>query len=528
MRTRVYIVCLMLSVVANTFAQQKQIIPVEQDEMWWGAFTNKGELMPLSENSVKFDLSETNDWNQSVPLLISNGGRYIWSDDPFAFQFINGEIHIDAQVGTVRVVESGKSLKETFMNVAQTCFKSSGEIPNELFFTNPQYNTWIELMYNQNQEDVLNYAQNIVDNDYPTGVLMIDDNWQKQYGNYEFRPDKFPDPKGMVDKLHSMGFKVMLWIAPFVSPDSPEYRDLSSRGFLLRDAITNDVALFKWWNGFSAAYDLSNPQCFEYVTTELRRLQVEYGIDGYKLDAGDISIYNSVKFIDSNKNNSAAQHSELWAKLGSQFEFNEFRACWKMAGQPLVQRLCDKRYAWDSLPKLISDILNAGLMGYAYTCPDMIGGGEFMSFLNVESSDLDQELIVRSCQVHALMPMMQFSVAPWRVLDQQHNQICVKYAKLHEEYGEYILELAKESSKTGEPIVRHMEYEFANEGFSNCIDQFMLGDKYLIAPMITQGTKRQVMLPRGRWLADDGRVYKGGKTYNIDVPIERLPIFSRY
>ena len=37
---------------------------------------------------------------------------------------------------------------------------------------------------------------------------MIDDNWQKDYGNFNFRPDKFPNPKAMVDELHAMGFKV--------------------------------------------------------------------------------------------------------------------------------------------------------------------------------------------------------------------------------------------------------------------------------------------------------------------------------
>ena len=44
----------------------------------------------------------------------------------------------------------------------------------------------------------------------------------------------------------------------------------------------------------------------------------------------------------------------------------------------------------------------------------MIGGGEWTSFQ--DSSIMDEELIVRSAQVSALMPMMQFSVAPWRVL----------------------------------------------------------------------------------------------------------------
>ena len=89
-------------------------------------------------------------------------------------------------------------------------------------------------------------------------------------------------------------------------------------------------------------------------------------------------------------------------------------------------------------------------MGYAYTCPDMIGGGEYRSFLN--SSSLDEELVVRSAQVHALMPMMQFSVAPWRILSEENNQICLNMAKLHVDMGRRILGLAKSASKSGATI----------------------------------------------------------------------------
>lgn len=50
--------------------------------------------------------------------------------------------------------------------------------------------------------------------------------------------------------------------------------------------------------------------------------------------------------------------------------------------------------------------------------------------------------------------------------------------------------------RPGEPIVRHMEYQYPHQGFIDCKDQFMLGDKYLVAPMLTSGTSRTVMLPR--------------------------------
>jgi alpha-glucosidase len=172
-------------------------------------------------------------------------------------------------------------------------------------------------------------------------------------------------------------------------------------------------------------------------------------------------------------------------------------------------------------------MIAAGLLGHIYTCPDMIGGGEFGSFRNVDQGKMDQELIVRSCEIHALMPMMQFSVAPWRVLDAEHLAICLKYARLHEELGPYLVEQAKIGAQTGEPIVRSMEYAFPGQGFETCIDQYMLGDRYLVAPMMTPGTSRSVQLPKGRWVDENGKVYKGGKTYELEVPIDRVPRFTR-
>ncbi len=512
----------------NIYAQSPdKSIAVADGEYWWGGITDTGRYAPLSTSSLEYDLYHNYNGNQGNPLLVSNKGRYIWSDEPFVFQFVDGVICISDASAEIILSEADTNLKEAFKRAAATHFPSSGTLPNELFFSKPQYNTWIELVYDQNQEDVIAYAKAIIDNGYPTGVLMIDDNWQRQYGNYDFRTEKFSDAKVMVDELKAMGFQVMLWISPFVSPDGPEYRDLQSKGFLFKRADSNKPAIFNWWNGYSAAYDLSNPDCYEHVKTTLKGMQEMYGIDGFKFDAGDPHHYATCEFVDFNGNSNPHVHTELWAKLGLEFEFNEYRACWKMAGEPLVQRLRDKRYEWEALPLLVSDMLNAGILGYAYTCPDMIGGGEFKSFQNIDPTKFDQEMIVRSCQIHALMPMMQFSVAPWRVLDEKHNAITLKYANLHAQYSDYILQLAHQASASGEPIVRFMEYEFPGEGFELVKDQFMLGDKYLVAPMVTKGYEREVKLPKGTWVDENGKKYKGGKSYQIEVPIERLPIFTK-
>ena len=185
-----------------------------------------------------------------------------------------------------------------------------------------------------------------------------------------------------------------------------------------------------------------------------------------------------------------------------------------------------KAHNWEDLQKLIPDQMSQSVMGYTYTCPDLIGGGEYQSFL--QASTIDQELVVRSAQIHALMPMMQFSVAPWRVLSTENQEICLKMAKLHEKMGPMILELAKQASKTGEPIVKPMAFAFPESGFETIKDQFMLGDDILVAPVVEKGARsRTVVIPQGNWKSDEGKLIEGGKTIEINVPLERLPYFTK-
>jgi alpha-glucosidase len=511
--------------VSGQQTKRTEIAPLP-GEYWWGGVVAYGSRMPYVRPVEEFDLARQNNNNQVVPLLLSNKGRYVWSNRPFTFGVTEKGITVSSDDERVDVRVAGSTLRDAYLDACRKHFPPSGELPDTVFFTMPQYNTWIELMYNQNQEDILRYAQGVIDNGFPSGVLMIDDNWQKNYGNFEFKPDKFPDPKAMVDKLHGMGFKVMLWICPFVSADSPEYRMLRDRGYLLKTR-SGRPAVINWWNGQSACYDFTNPDAAAYFISVLKEMQKTYGIDGFKFDAGDNSFYTGKDLMAYKKDATSVDHTLAWARIGLAFPFNEYRAGWRMGGEALVQRLGDKNYSWNAVGLLIPDMLAAGLLGYAYTCPDMVGGGQIGTFLNMDEKKFDQALIVRSAQVHALMPMMQFSVAPWRILNKENLLIVRDMAKLHEKFGAYIIACARESAKTGEPIVRHLEYAFPNEGFAECKDQFMLGGKYLIAPVMTKENSRAVKLPKGRWKDDLGNIHKGGKTITIDVPLHRLPYFER-
>jgi alpha-glucosidase (family GH31 glycosyl hydrolase) len=531
------IACLFLINSLTLFSQvgNKVELTILQDEYWWAGVTSIGYQMPYTATTVAtLDMWGDNRGNQAQPLLISSKGRYIWSEEPIKYDFNKGAITVTTKEGKILTGTAGTNLRTAFEYAAKTYFPSNGLIPDAMLFTKPQYNTWIELMYNQNEEDILKYARDIIAKGYAPGVLMIDDNWQENYGIWEFSPRRFKDPKGMMKKLHDMGFKVMLWVCPFISADSEVFRQLAKDGLLVLDKdktqeviwanTKNKAAIIRWWNGASACLDLSNPRAQQWFKDRLNHLVNDYGVDGFKFDAGDAHFYSD-KLVSFNVK-TPNDHTTFFAKLGLDYPLNEYRAAWKMAGLPLAQRLRDKGHKWGDLVKLIPDLMSQSVVGYAYTCPDMIGGGEYQSFLN--GATIDEELVVRSAQVHALMPMMQFSVAPWRVLSSENAAICVKMSKLHEQFGGHILDLAKEASKTGEPIAKPMELAFPGNGYELIKDQFVLGTDIIVAPVVEKGARsRKVVLPKGNWQAEDGQKYKGGSTIEIAVPLDRLPYFRK-
>ncbi len=486
---------------------------------WWAGIIREGHKMPL-KNGYEANLYG-NCWrNQLQPLLLSTDGELIWSEESFGFEFNENKIIVDNYTSFLFHEKVGNSLKDAFLYASKNYFPPNGIMPPQEFFSIPQYNTWIELTYDQNQEDILNYAHGIVENGMPPGIIMIDDNWQEDYGKWDFHRGRFPNPKAMMKELKEMGFKVMLWVCPFVSPDSDIYRDLSERKLFMLDN-TDEPAMVRWWNGVSAVLDLTNPESEKWFKGTLDKLIEVYEVDGFKLDAGDSRFYVGLKSL---KDVSPNTHTELFAKIGLEYPYNEYRATWKMGGKNLIQRLHDKNHDWTDLKKLIPHMLLEGIMGYPFSCPDMIGGGQFKSFLN--DAVIDEELIVRSTQVHALMPMMQFSVAPWRILDKKHFQAVLEAILLREKFKKTILSLAKEASVNGEPIIRSMEYVFPNQGYALISDQFMLGNNILVAPFLEKGEgTRKIILPIGNWMSDGGKIFSGNKMIETKVPLNRIPHF---
>jgi len=124
--------------------------------------------------------------------------------------------------------------------------------------------------------------------------------------------------------------------------------------------------------------------------------------------------------------------------------------------------------------------------------------------------------------------MMQFSVAPWRVLDETHLGYCMEMVRLRMKMGPEILALALKAADTGEPIMRPMEYVYPGKGYHEVVDQFMLGDDILVAPILEKGARtRKIHFPEGNWVDESGALYPGGVCSEVLARISWLPWFRR-
>ncbi|MBR1921063.1 MAG: glycoside hydrolase [Kiritimatiellae bacterium] len=522
---------------ALTARGEAREVAIDAGECWWGLATTAGTDEPLTAATQGFerDLRRDNYSNQAAPLLVSSRGRYVWSDKAFKCTATNGTLVLEGDA-PFEVVRAGSTLRAAYLAAAAAHFPPSGKTPDLALVAKPQWNTWVELTYNQNERDVLKYAADIAANGFPQGgVIMIDDTWQLGYGVWQFDPRRFADPKGMCDKLHAQGWKVMLWVCPFVSMDSPGYRELA---FGMLDAgirteagglvcqSPGDPKPVSWWNGKSALVDFSHPRGAAWFARELRRLVDDVGVDGFKLDGGDADCYKPPYLVADGS--SPSELCEKYAAIGLKFPLNEYRACFKMGGQPLVQRLCDKEHSWEAVRRLIPEMAAAGLLGHSFVCPDMIGSGSWTAFSPSAPHPYDPELFVRSAQVHALAPMMQFSAAPWRLLDARHLAAVRRAAWTRMKFADRFVALAKECARTGEPMLRNMEYAFPGHGWEKVADQFMMGDFLLVAPQTVKGAPaRAVVIPPGRWRSDEGEAVTGPCTLSVGTPLERLPFFVR-
>ena len=513
-------------------------------EKWWGGAANLGRRMPFEETDHAYDIGRCG--GAAAPFLVSSCGRYVWSDEPFKFSIKGGVLTVESQTEKLAVVSAGSTLKDAYRAASAKHFPFTGTTPAELLFTKPQWNNWIEIaIQGMRQSSVDAYTEALAASGFPCGVYLMDGGWFSHQGSYEFHTPDFPDPKGMFSRIREKGWKSMIWTAHFVSPDSREFKKLRyGKGYMIDgldvlayNKFSDDCrhwpargkkspGVLWWWSGISATWDLTYKPGWDNYAETLRTFAAQYGIDGFKFDAGDVcNLEDSLRFHDPAKHGWDFVHDYI--RIGVEnFPYNEYRVAYKNGGQPFMLRLPDQKHSWQDLAGISGIVQAAGLLGYPYVVADMVGGGEATTFR--PGSFFSEKLFVRSAALLALHPMMQFSAAPWRYLSKENVAHCRAFADLHVTFGSYILDLARQAAKTGEPIVRTMEYEFPHQGFARPMTQFMLGSKWLVAPVVAEDDAVTVEFPAGSWRDDLGETHRGPKVLKLsDVPLGRLPRYER-
>ena len=258
-------------------------------ERWYGGAVNLGAEQPWTDKSETFDARygrwdydlSSSCWGGGVmPFLVSDKGRYVWGEKPFKFRFSKGILRLESDFEKLKVSAVGKTLREAYLKASRAHFPFSGKIPPEEFFDKPQFNNWVEIfLRGVTQKNCEDYVREVAQSGFPCGVFMTDGGWMKYHGAELFDDMKFPEPKKYFALIRAQGWKSLLWMSPFVSPDSQkEYRALryypyaglpgsgyeKGRNFLIRRRKSNAAAIIRWWSGCSAAYDLTDPAAFEY------------------------------------------------------------------------------------------------------------------------------------------------------------------------------------------------------------------------------------------------------------------------
>jgi alpha-glucosidase (family GH31 glycosyl hydrolase) len=412
-----------------------------------------------------------------------------------------------------------------------------GARPPDDLFTRPIWTTWALFKQNINQLKVQSFFDDIQGHGLDVGYIEIDDKWTPEWGDLEFDPVRFPDPEAMIERIHAGGSKVSAWIPPFVMRTAESFQSgLDSNAYVTggdpeTGADPELPFLVAWWNSIfmpmAGIIDFSRPEAGAWFGDRIDSLVERYGVDGFKYDAGETQFLP--KPADFPAGFLPNQYPDAYARWAMNHRPVEMRAGWFAQDLPVAFRQFDKNSHWgldNGLASVLTQYLAMGLIGYPFILPDMVGGNEY-------GGAATDELFIRWVQLNALLPMVQYSVVPWRDgFGPEVLEATLAMEALRKRMSDVFLALADEAAATQLPMVRPLFFEFpADQATYGIGDQFMLGDRYLAAPVLVKGAvSRDVYLPEGTWKAldNDDEQHEGPVLLgNYPAPLERLPAFER-
>ena len=408
--------------------------------------------------------------------------------------------------------------------------------PDSRLFMNPVWSTWAYMHKAVNTSSVLAFAQKIMQLGLSCSQFVLEDGWEKAYGDLEFDDTKFPTPNTTMARLKSLGYDLTLAVHPFVNTESKAFQEAITNNFFIRDAGGLAPGLTEWnhgpltdahWiNGMAGVIDFSNIAATEWYTARLRRFQQKYGISSFRFLAGEVS---SLPFRPNfaSELQDINMYSTLYTHVASQFGNNvHIQSGYQSQDIAGLLHVYGKYSTWEyenGLKSVIPGIITLGLIGYPFVLPDVIGGNAFEGFPS-------RDLYIRWMQLATFLPIMHFSIPPWHY-DQETVQIAKDLIKFHQEHiVPEVLLLSENATSLGHPIIRPLWWADPKDEEAQQIDtQFLIGNDILVAPVLEEDTQRNIYLPEGKWKdVLRGGVKKGKQwIYKYEVKLKEFAYFIR-
>lgn len=399
------------------------------------------------------------------------------------------------------------------------------------------FGLWLSTSFSTDYDEktVLSFVDGMHDRGIDLSVFHFDCFWMKDshWCNFLWDSNMFPDPEGLIAKLHDRGLHVCVWINPYIAQQSEIFDEAAKNGYLIKKT-DGSVWQTDLWQAGMGIVDFTNKDAVKWYQNKLKAL-LDMGVDCFKTDFGERIPTDDVVFADGS--DPLRMHNfytylyneavfELLEKEKGKGEAVLFARSATAGCQKFpVHWGGDCHSDYPSMEQTIRGGLSLMLSGFSYWSHD-IGGFEDKSTPDVYKRWAAFGLLSSHSRLHGSTSYR----VPWNY-DEESVDVLRHYVDLKKSLMPYIDAARDEAERYGFPVMRPMVIEFQDDPVCAFLDrQYMLGSRILVAPVFDKDGMVEFYLPEGTWVSADGkdrRVVTTGRFFKEQRGYLEMPVYLR-